>query len=83
MAPSTSSNKIPMFCEEEYDDWKIRTQTYLAALDDDMWFVITDGPIKIMKANIAVAVSRGAPHMVQKSRYEWTTEDKRKVTSTM
>ncbi|KZV57391.1 hypothetical protein F511_36700 [Dorcoceras hygrometricum] len=73
-----SSNKIPMFCEEEYDDWKIRMQAHLSAMDDDMWFVITDGPIKILKANTAVAVSDGAPIMVEKPRFEWTIEDKRK-----
>ncbi|XP_073016746.1 uncharacterized protein [Primulina eburnea] len=74
-----SFNKIPMFSKEDYDDWKIRMQAHLAAHDDDMWFVITDGPMKIMKANTAVGVTEGAPQMIEKHRSEWTAEDKKKA----
>ncbi|KZV38544.1 hypothetical protein F511_20258 [Dorcoceras hygrometricum] len=63
---------------EEYHDWKIRMQAHLAAQDDDMWFVITDGPMKIMKANNAIAITEGAPQWVEKRRFEYTTEDKKK-----
>ncbi|XP_073120305.1 uncharacterized protein [Henckelia pumila] len=38
-------------------------QAHLSALDDDMWFIVTDGSMKIMKVNTAVAI----------------TEDKRKA----
>ncbi|KZV19813.1 hypothetical protein F511_34404 [Dorcoceras hygrometricum] len=76
---STSHNKIPMFYKEEYDDWKIRKQAHLAAQDDDMWYVITYGPMKIMKANTAIAISDGAPQWVEKSRFEYTAEDKKKA----
>ena len=51
----SSFNKIPMFSREDFDDWKIRMQAHLAAQDDDMWYVITDGPMKILKANTDVA----------------------------
>ncbi|XP_075520556.1 uncharacterized protein LOC142553900 [Primulina tabacum] len=54
-------------------------QAHLAAQDDDMWYVITDGPLKILKPNTAVAVTEGAPQMVEKSRSEWTSEDKKKA----
>ncbi|KZV23871.1 hypothetical protein F511_30543 [Dorcoceras hygrometricum] len=54
---SSSHNKIPMFSKEEYYDWKIRMQDHLAAQDDDMWYIITDGPMKIMKANTAMAIT--------------------------
>ncbi|XP_073049448.1 uncharacterized protein [Primulina eburnea] len=74
-----SFNKIPMFSKEDYDDWKIRMQAHLAAQDDDMWFVITDGPMKIMKANTAVGTTEGAPQMVEKHRSKWTAEDKKKA----
>ncbi|XP_073016680.1 uncharacterized protein [Primulina eburnea] len=74
-----SFNKIPMFSKEDYDDWKIRMQAHLAAQDDDMWFVITDGPMKIMKANTVVGVTEGAPQMIEKHRSEWTAEDKKKA----
>ncbi|KZV29982.1 hypothetical protein F511_19744 [Dorcoceras hygrometricum] len=56
---STSQNKIPLFSRDEYDDWKIRMQAHLAAMDDEMWNVITDGPLKIMKPNLAFSVSNG------------------------
>ncbi|XP_075479472.1 uncharacterized protein LOC142520362 [Primulina tabacum] len=74
-----SFNKIPMFSKEDYDDWKIRMQAHLAAHDDDMWFVITDGPMKIMKVNTAVGTTEGAPQMIEKHRSELTTEDKKKA----
>ncbi|KZV47945.1 hypothetical protein F511_38449 [Dorcoceras hygrometricum] len=69
---SASHNKIPMFSKEDYDDWKIRMQVHLAAQDDDIWSVITDGPMKIMKINIAFATSDGAPEYVEKRRHEYT-----------
>ncbi|XP_073309903.1 uncharacterized protein [Primulina huaijiensis] len=75
----SSFNKIPMFSRKEFDGWKIRMQAHLAAQDDDMWHVITDGTMKILKANIAVAITDGALHRIEKSREEWTTEDKRKA----
>ncbi|XP_073122556.1 uncharacterized protein [Henckelia pumila] len=53
-------------------------QTHLSAQDDDMWYIITDGPMKIMKANTAIAITEGAPQMIEKHRSEWTTEDKKK-----
>ncbi|XP_073130083.1 uncharacterized protein [Henckelia pumila] len=55
----TSFIKIPMFSKEDFDDWKIRMQAHLSALDDDMWFVITDGPLTITKFNTVVALSGG------------------------
>ncbi|KZV21306.1 hypothetical protein F511_25628 [Dorcoceras hygrometricum] len=42
-------------------------QAHLAAQDDDMWFVNTDGLIKIMKPNTTM------------SRLEWMSEDKNKA----
>ncbi|XP_073035308.1 uncharacterized protein [Primulina eburnea] len=44
-----------------------------------MWYVITDGPLKILKSNTVVAVTEGASQMVHKHRSEWTGEDKKKV----
>ncbi|XP_073067225.1 probable U3 small nucleolar RNA-associated protein 11 [Primulina eburnea] len=52
---------------------------HLAAHDDDMWFVITDGPMKIMKVNTAMGTTEGAPQMIEKHRSEWTAEDKKKA----
>ncbi|XP_073031139.1 uncharacterized protein [Primulina eburnea] len=74
-----SFNKIPMFSKENYDDWKIRMQAHLAAQDDDMWYVIIDGPMEILKVNIAMVTIEGAPQMVENHRSKWTTEDKKKV----
>ncbi|XP_075494684.1 uncharacterized protein LOC142532252 [Primulina tabacum] len=53
-------------------------QADLAAKDDDMWYVITNRPMKIMKDNTAVALTDGAPHRIEKPCDERTTEDKRK-----
>ncbi|XP_073120776.1 uncharacterized protein [Henckelia pumila] len=75
----TSLNKIPMFSKEDYDNWKIRMQAHLFARDDDMWYVITDGPMKILKVNTSAAISEGEPQMVEKPRAEWTNKDKKKV----
>ncbi|KZV30454.1 hypothetical protein F511_23379 [Dorcoceras hygrometricum] len=52
-----------MFSKEEYDVLKIKMQAHLAAHDDDMWFIIKDGPIKIMRPNTAVSMSVGATHV--------------------
>ncbi|XP_073120672.1 uncharacterized protein [Henckelia pumila] len=74
----TSFSKILMFSKEDFDDWKIHMQAHLSALDDDMWFVITDGPLTITKINTAIALSSGGPQYIEKSRVEWTAEDKKK-----
>ncbi|KZV16742.1 hypothetical protein F511_41590 [Dorcoceras hygrometricum] len=67
-----------MFSREDYDDWKIRMQAHLAAMDDEMWTVITEGPLKIMKPNLAVAVTNGEPRYLEKSRHEYTNDDRKK-----
>ncbi|XP_075489533.1 uncharacterized protein LOC142528376 [Primulina tabacum] len=41
-----------------------------------MWYVITDEPMRILKANTVVAITDGAPHRIEKLREEWTAEDK-------
>ncbi|XP_073121012.1 uncharacterized protein [Henckelia pumila] len=41
-------------------------------------YIITDGPMKIMKTNTTIAITEGAPQMIEKPRSEWTTEDKKK-----
>ncbi|XP_073153523.1 uncharacterized protein [Henckelia pumila] len=54
-------------------------QAHLSALDDDMWFVITNGPLNITKVNTAIAISSGGPQYIEKPRVEWTTEGKKKA----
>ncbi|KZV15607.1 hypothetical protein F511_41045 [Dorcoceras hygrometricum] len=76
---STSHNKIPLFSKEDYDDWKIRMQAHLATEDDEMWAVITEGPLKIMKLNLAFAIPNGEPQFLEKSRHEYTSEDKKRA----
>ncbi|XP_073300264.1 uncharacterized protein [Primulina huaijiensis] len=75
----SSFNKIPMFSRQDFYDWKIRMKAHLAAQDDDLWYVITEAPMRILKANTAVAITEGAPHRIEKPRDEWTAEDKRKA----
>ncbi|XP_073017771.1 uncharacterized protein [Primulina eburnea] len=43
-----------------------------------MWYVITDGPMKILKVNTAAATTEGAPQMVENHRSEWTGKDQTK-----
>ncbi|KZV45913.1 hypothetical protein F511_27697 [Dorcoceras hygrometricum] len=76
---STSQNKIPLFSREDYDDCEIRMQAHLAAMDDEMWTVITEAPLKIMKPNLAFAVSNGEPQFLEKARHEYTNDDKKKA----
>ncbi|KZV43254.1 hypothetical protein F511_09840 [Dorcoceras hygrometricum] len=54
-------------------------QAHLAAQDDYIWSVITDGPVKITKINIAFATTDGAPEYVEKRRHEYTNEEKKKA----
>ena len=75
----TKLDDIPMFSKEDYEYWKIRMEVYLAALDDDLWDIITDGPIKIMKVNIVANTMEGTPQMTEKPKCEWTTKEKRKA----
>ncbi|XP_073120766.1 uncharacterized protein [Henckelia pumila] len=75
----TSFSKISTFYKEDFDDWKIRMQAHLSSLDDDMWFVITDGPLTITKVNTAIALSGGSPQDIEKPRIECTAEDKKKA----
>ncbi|KZV53647.1 hypothetical protein F511_39695 [Dorcoceras hygrometricum] len=76
---STSHNNILLFSKEDYDDWMICMKAHLAAQDDEMWTVITEGPLKIMKPNLAFAISNGEPQFLEKSRHEYTSEDKKKA----
>ncbi|KZT75526.1 hypothetical protein F511_47449 [Dorcoceras hygrometricum] len=78
---SSSHNKIPMFSKEEYDDWKIIMQAHLAVQDDDMWYVITDGPMKIMKANTAMVITAGAPQWMK--RPEWNIHQRTRKTANL
>ncbi|KZT76596.1 hypothetical protein F511_46379 [Dorcoceras hygrometricum] len=68
-----------MFSKEDYDDWKIRMQAHLAAMDDEMWTVITEGPLKIMKPNLAFSVTNGEPQFLEKDKHEYTNDDKKKA----
>ncbi|XP_073020393.1 uncharacterized protein [Primulina eburnea] len=72
-------SKVPMFSKEDFHDWKIRMKAHLEAQDDDMWFVITDGPLNIIKPNTAISITDGAPQMLKKPRSECTGEDKKKA----
>ncbi|XP_047326629.1 uncharacterized protein LOC124930317 [Impatiens glandulifera] len=44
-----------------------------------MWYVINDGPMKILKVSTAKTSIDGSPEMREKSRFVWTAEDKRKA----
>ncbi|KZT75254.1 hypothetical protein F511_47721 [Dorcoceras hygrometricum] len=48
-------------------------------MDDEMWNVINDGPLKIMKPNLAFSVSNGEAQFLEKDRREYTNDDKNKA----
>ncbi|XP_031112005.1 uncharacterized protein LOC116015977 [Ipomoea triloba] len=65
-----------LFSLEKFDDWKIRMQVHLSALHDEMWDVISDGPILIMKVNPSSILSPDRPQYVSKPKMEWTSNDR-------
>ncbi|KAL6521086.1 hypothetical protein OROGR_017655 [Orobanche gracilis] len=77
---SSMINKVPMFSVNEFDDWRIRMEAHLAAMHEEMIFVIQEGPIKIMKVNPAARIE-GQPHaeMLEKDRDQWTTDDRKRA----
>ncbi|MDQ9783678.1 hypothetical protein, partial [Serratia marcescens] len=66
-----------MYDKEDFDYWKVRMEGHLSALDDDMWYVIANGPLEIMKI-IPSTLEGGEPRIIEKPRIEWTMEDKKK-----
>ena len=74
----SSYYKLPMFSKDNYQNWKTRMQSHLAALDDDMWYVITDGLIKITKVVLSTNAAKGTSQVTEKPISEWNVEDKKK-----
>ncbi|KAL6587807.1 hypothetical protein OROMI_000785 [Orobanche minor] len=73
-------NKVLMFSINEFDDWRIRMEVHLAAMHEEMIFVIQDGPIKTMKVNTTARVE-GQEHdvYVEKDRDQWTADDRKRA----
>ncbi|XP_031095135.1 uncharacterized protein LOC115999425 [Ipomoea triloba] len=51
-------------------------QVHLSALRDEMWEVISNGPVEILNANTAFVLSPDAPQYIQKRKPEWTSNDR-------
>ncbi|KAL8473336.1 hypothetical protein ACS0TY_030240 [Phlomoides rotata] len=79
MAPKMFKSKVPMFSAEDYDDWKIRMQTHLFSMNDEMWSVIEDGPLVIEKPNTSNDQTTETVQVIPKPKNEWTDEDKRRA----
>ena len=62
---------LPVFSMANYDEWRIRMQVHLAAINDEMWNVIKYGPIIIQKENPEHAHNVDAPKYLPKYRAEW------------
>ena len=71
----TRPDDIPVLSRENYDIWKIKMQVYLAAQNDDIWNVITEGPIKTL---VTTPLEDDSQMMVN-PLYEWTAVDKKKA----
>lgn len=62
---------------DKFDDWKVRMQTHLSAIHDEIWDVITSGPIEILEVNPnRVAEGPGAAEMRPKAKSSLTTEER-------
>ncbi|KAL8470958.1 hypothetical protein ACS0TY_033508 [Phlomoides rotata] len=81
MAPKMMKSKVPMFSAEDYDDWKIRMQVHLSAMNDEMWSVIEDGSIVIEQSNTSNDQTAETPQVIPKPKKEWTDENKRRESS--
>ncbi|XP_031124385.1 uncharacterized protein LOC116027100 [Ipomoea triloba] len=69
-----------MFNLDKFDDWKVRMQAHLSAMQDEMWDVITDGPIQILQVNPnRVATDPTSPAMIPKEKSLLTTEERTRV----
>ncbi|KAL8472990.1 hypothetical protein ACS0TY_029995 [Phlomoides rotata] len=66
MAPEILRSKVPMFFAEDYDDWKIRMQAHLSAMNDEMWSIIADMPIVIQKTNTSNDQTTNTEHLIPK-----------------
>ncbi|XP_019154262.1 PREDICTED: uncharacterized protein LOC109150732 [Ipomoea nil] len=65
------------FSLSKFDDWKIRMQALLCSIHDEMWDVITTGPITVMMANTqAAAQGAGAEQIIPKPKDQYTSEDR-------
>lgn len=63
-----------LFSLDKLDDSRIRMQ----ALDDEIWEVIYDDQIEILKVNTTYLLSSIAPPYVSKSRSEWTPDNRKR-----
>ncbi|KAL8542500.1 hypothetical protein ACS0TY_003386 [Phlomoides rotata] len=79
MEPKMFKSKVHMFSAEDYDDWKIRMQAHLSAMNDEMWSIIEDGPIVIEKPNTSNDLTTKTVQVIPKPKKEWTDEDKRRA----
>lgn len=65
-----------MFTLDKFDDWKIRMQTDIFAMHDELWDVITNVPIQIMKINTVFLLDPNVDQYISKPKMEWTSEDR-------
>ncbi|KAL6560481.1 hypothetical protein OROGR_004040 [Orobanche gracilis] len=68
-----------LFCVGEYDIWKIRMQTHLSSVHDDMWTIIEEGPFIFLKDNSAEAIAVGEPEKIPKKRSEMSVDERKLV----
>ncbi|XP_031127580.1 uncharacterized protein LOC116029672 [Ipomoea triloba] len=69
-----------MFKLDKFDDWKVRMHAHLSAMHDEMWDVITDGPIQILQVNPnRIPTDPTSPEMIPKEKSLLTTEERTRV----
>ncbi|XP_019170450.1 PREDICTED: uncharacterized protein LOC109166021 [Ipomoea nil] len=64
----------------KFDDWKVRTQAHLSAIHDEMWDMISEGPIIVMMVNTqAAAQGVDAEAMILKPKSQLTSDEKNRA----
>ncbi|XP_019173814.1 PREDICTED: uncharacterized protein LOC109169386 [Ipomoea nil] len=78
MEKDHSNRSRPLaFNLSKFDDWKVRMQAHLSAIHDEMWDVITTGPITVMLVNTqAAAQGDGAEPMIPKPKAQLNSNEK-------
>ncbi|XP_019171991.1 PREDICTED: uncharacterized protein LOC109167432 [Ipomoea nil] len=61
----------------KFDDWKVRKQAHLSAIYDEMWDLISGGPIVVMMVNTQKAAQGADPEtMIPKPKSQHTSDEK-------
>ncbi|XP_019175635.1 PREDICTED: uncharacterized protein LOC109170956 [Ipomoea nil] len=78
MERGRSNRSRPLaFNLSKFDDWKVRMQAHLSAIHDEMWDVISTGPIVVMMVKTEAAAQGADPKaLIPKPKSQLTSDEK-------